>query len=79
MKVFVTKYALTVGIEEKTVEDVGDGAMRDIGAGFTTYYHGEGRDWHLTIEGAKLRAEEMRTKKLASLRKSLAKLEALRF
>jgi hypothetical protein len=36
-------------------------------------------DWHTTPEAAIARAEEMRTKKIASLKKQIAKLEAMTF
>ena len=35
--------------------------------------------WHTTPEAAIARAEEMRTKKIASLKKQVAKLEAMTF
>jgi hypothetical protein len=43
------------------------------------YAHGEGRQWHRTQESALARAESMRKAKIASLRKSIARLEALSF
>ena len=45
------------------------------------YYGGYqvGRDVHETREAALAAAESMRTKKIASLKKQVAKLEALRF
>jgi hypothetical protein len=43
------------------------------------YFHGEGRNWHRTPEGAKAKAEAMRKAKIASLKKQLAKLESLSF
>jgi hypothetical protein len=44
-------------------------------SGFDTYYHREGKDWHRTREAAVIRAEEIRMKKIASLKKHVAKLE----
>ena len=38
-----------------------------------------GKDWHRTPESALARAEEMRKAKIASLKKSIAKLEAMTF
>lgn len=81
MKAFITKYALTAGIQEVDVEqDAASPKLVSSRTGFeTSYYWGEGRDWHRTRESAVARAEEMRQKKLASLSKSIAKLEKLKF
>ena len=60
-KVWISKYALTQGILEMDaketcspgmIEALGDNGVR---AGF---YHGEGKEWHLTEEGAIRRAED---------------------
>lgn len=79
---YVTARALTEGVlavdgelHDRGILIVGD-ASRVFG---TTYYHGEGKDWHRTEAQAMLRAESMRQAKLKSLRKSLAKLEAMTF
>lgn len=77
--VYVTKYALTKGIQERmvmltTIDDmVGDVEHSLI------CYHGEGRDWHRTRESAVKRAEEMRKKKIASLKRNITKFEKLTF
>ena len=79
-KVWITKYALTDGIrliEAKQSSQYLD--MMSYGEGAYDHAHGEGREWHRTPESALRRAEEMRKKKLASLRKSIAKLEAMTF
>lgn len=44
---------------------------------FTLYAFGN--EWHRTPEAALARAEDMRAKKIASLRKSIAKLESIVF
>ena len=81
MKAWITKYALTSGIQEVTgsVSTIGSGGMFCYGnasyGGQTA--HGEGKDWHRTREGAVQRAEKMRTAKIASLRKSISKMEKL--
>jgi len=80
MKVWVTKYALTEGIREvdEAERTVVDPDM--ITVWFSReFFHGEGRDWHLTKESAVLRANAMVAAKLESLRKSIKKLEAIRF
>lgn len=75
---YITKYALTAGVREAILqEDDTPGMVRQVGAGYHVYYHG--KDWHRTREDAIKRAEEMREAKIKSLRKSLAKLEALNF
>lgn len=83
MTVFVTKHALTKGIQEFVVESCGDGMVRTLTGphinSYVQYFHGEGRDWHRILEGAQKRAEEMRIKKIESLNKSIKKLEKLRF
>jgi hypothetical protein len=85
MKVFITKYALTdgikeingatheIGISERMVSYVIDGAF----ASQAMCVHKP--DWHLTKAEAVERAEAMRVAKIASLRKSIAKLEKLTF
>ena len=79
MKAWITKYALTVGIQEVEgkVSDIGGGGMfcyGNVGYGNQTA-HGE--DWHKTREAAVKRAEKMRVAKIAALRKSIAKLEKM--
>jgi hypothetical protein len=77
MKIFNTKYALTDGIKEYEVEV---GKNEDIvKIGSCSYLHGEGKEWHRTIESANKRAEEMRQQKIKSLEKQLDKLKKLRF
>lgn len=78
---YVTQYALTAGIQPMRLRPTN--ASRDmvqpVPAQWGVFYHGEGKNWHRTYESARKRAEEMRKVKIASLRKSLAKLEALTF
>jgi hypothetical protein len=83
MKVFVTKFALTQGILEVEVEGeptIGDMVVSVPKPGeYKDHFHGEGKDWHRTLDDARQRAEFMRVNKVASLRKSLAKFERLKF
>lgn len=79
---YVTKYALTAGILKRPLEtswETSGGTVmaKDRSDPLGAFYHGEGREWHRTWEGAVARAEEMRKAKLASLRKSIAKLERM--
>ena len=83
MKVWITKYALTEGIFTADVEYRGDDTVRDDGNGsvtsLATYYHGEGKEWHRSEVEAIQRAQEMRDKKIGSLKKQLEKLEKMKF
>ena len=81
---FVTKYALTDGIQKVKGELplAGNGSMLAVKQSGTTipmYYHGEGKDWHRTRDQAVKRAEEMRLKKIKSLEKNIEKMKRLKF
>lgn len=76
---YVTKYALTAGIQKMRLVATHDDMVRRVGAGLWDLYHGEGREWHRTYESARQRAEAMRDAKIKSLRKSLDKMQALTF
>lgn len=83
MKVYVTKYALTQGIF--TLEGMVNTEVRPDGTMFCPD-KSEGYqmsmfkpDWHETWEEALAHAEKMREKKIASLRKQMAKLEGMTF
>ena len=43
------------------------------------YFHGEGREWHRTKESAIDKAEEMRKKKIETMKKQIEKLEKMEF
>ena len=80
MKVWVTKYALTSGIEEVEVEETHTPAMVCAKTGtYIQAFYGEGREWHRHECQAKIHADTMRKKKIESLKKSIAKLEKMRF
>lgn len=79
--VWVTKYALSEGkITEVEVQERTDRYVR---VEAPTHPNGWqllfGRDWHDTREAAVDDAERRRITKVVSLRKQIAKLEALRF
>jgi len=80
MKIYVTKYALTQGIYEVEAEDETGGifvAFSGSNRSYTTYYHkGE---YELTHAAAVTKANEMREKKIASLKKQIKKLEEMTF
>lgn len=79
MKVWITKYALTRGILCKDARECTDADMVETIEEWPGYFHGEGRDWHRTIESAVAKAEEMRNKKIHSLRKQIKRLENMKF
>lgn len=81
MKVWITKYALTVGVIEKEVEQ--DDEMPNmvksihIEDRWQPYFHRP--HWWPTEESAILRAEQMRNAKIKSLEKQIEKLKKLKF
>lgn len=85
MKIWVTKYALTEGIQEMDAEDSnpeypGMVRVRPKGeTGYHQYFHGEGGQWHRSLDAAKVKAESMRQAKIKSLQKSIKRLEQLTF
>ena len=81
IKVYITKYALTSGIEIVKVNIYSNtpSLVRYNTGGFDQYAHVEGREWHRTAEAAIKRAEEMRVAKIKSLHKSIARIEKLKF
>jgi hypothetical protein len=81
MKVYVTKYALTTGIEHREVDwsAACPNVVIDRSGDYPQHFHGEGKDWHRDKESAVSRAEKMRKAKIASLEKSIARLQALKF
>jgi len=44
-----------------------------------TYFHWEGKEWHRTEKEALCRAQEMRDRKIRSLKKQIEKLEKMSF
>lgn len=77
MKAYITKYALTEGIQEKEGDISKSYPTMFRGEGFGNTFHG--KDWHLNREDALKQAEAMRLKKIASLKKQIQKLENLKF
>ena len=78
MKVYITKYALSDGILEKEAEEC-DRFLGMIRTDDGAHFHGEGKDWTRTKEAAVARAQEMKTKKIKSLKKQIEKLERMKF
>jgi hypothetical protein len=79
---WVTKCALTSGIRKVSgtvCHETSSTMLRysDTANSCKEFVHGN--DWHRTPEAALARAEEMRHARIASLKKSLAKVEATMF
>lgn len=79
MKIWVTKYALTQGILEKEGDICTDINVQMISCGPLEIYHGEGKEWHRTIESAIKKSENMRISKISSFKKKIEKLNKLTF
>jgi len=81
-KAYITKYALTNGIELVDAElcfDISPTIImyRHDGNESTTYAHH--KEWHRTLDAALERAEEMRSAKIKALKKQIIKLENIKF
>ncbi len=78
--VWITKYALTSGIEKAQAKETSTPSMIEkCNGGLQPYFHGEGRDWHRTRESAIARAKAMRAAKIKTLTASIRKLEKMTF
>jgi hypothetical protein len=78
MKVYITQYALTKGILEAEVRATHCPTMVvRTDTMYQTAYHKP--YWHMTMAEAVVHAEQMRQRKIVSVKKQLAKLEALTF
>ena len=78
--VWITKYALTVGIEcvqAHVCKDVSTSMIVYTNGTYSNYAHG--KDWHRTKDEAIYRAEMMKEAKIASLKKKIANLEKMQF
>lgn len=80
---YITKYALSNGkilkIEARLCGDVSNTmiAYRTEGSTYDQFAHDT--DWHSTLPEAIAKANEMRVKKIASLKKQIAKLDKMTF
>ena len=79
MKVWITKYAVTKGIIETDARLCATASGRKMIQAAGGYYHGEGRDYHLTRAGAVVKANRMVRDKIKSLQKQLHTLSWLKF
>ena len=76
---YVTKYGLTQGILKVDGTVNAEGSMFSYklpGYWSTQYAHDAGRDFHETLEGAQARVTVMASKRVASAKKTIARLEA---
>jgi len=76
---YITKYALTAGILEVQAEWAEGSDMvvyKTKGSSFMQFAHAN--DWYRDIDSARARVEVMRTKKIASLKKSIEKMMGLK-
>ena len=80
MKVWITKYALTKGIIEVDGELISSDfvSILNRGVSLPTHWFYKG-DWHSDKQSAIKKAEEMRQKKIESMKKQIQKLEEMRF
>lgn len=83
MKLYITKYALTNGIIEVDTEILTDTfggkfiSVKIFGFHYEQFFGA--KDFRQTRKSAIKKAEEMRAKKIASLKKQIEKLEKLSF
>lgn len=81
MKVWISKYALSDGITQHTAANscFSPGHVHEV-SGFAGWASFElGKDAHMQRADAVKAADQMRKKKIASLKKQIAKLEAMKF
>jgi hypothetical protein len=79
MKIYVTKYALTSGIQIYDANLIQDTkiCVVEVNSSSSMYFHDN--EWHEDKESAVKQAEIMKDKKIKSLKKSLEKIEKLKF
>lgn len=81
MKYWITKSALTDGIKvvDLPAKPDSSGYLSYIQTNPWMHHFYSVSQWHPSLENAKIRAEEMRKAKIASLQKQIAKLEKMTF
>lgn len=79
MKVYITKYALTQGIYEIEAKETREPDMIKNVENSLELYRGKGKEWHLNKEDAIKKAEEMKQKKIKSLKAQIEKFEKMTF
>lgn len=79
-KAWITKYALTRGILEMTVEQSDDlPSCVHVLRRFSWSFYGEGREWHRTRKSAEKRAKQMLCNKIMALSRQIDKLKKMTF
>ena len=80
MRVWITKYALTKGIIEVDAKLTSSDSVSivELNTDLNMHWFYKG-DWYSDKESAIKKAEEMRQKKIASLKKQIEKLEQMKF
>ena len=78
MKVWITKYALTDGIIETEGKNISSESFRITEGNFKDSWFSS-KDCFTDKKSAIKRAEEMRQKRIKSLKKQIEKLEEMRF
>ena len=77
---YVTKYALTKGIQKVEGEYTDNSkSMIAVNRGYVSYFHGLNKDFCLTAEMAAEVANNMKASKIISLEKSVKKMKAKQF
>ena len=81
MTFYVTKHALTAGVEEIEAEVLEHALemIRSTGPSKPRIYYCDGGQWHRTRDGAVAKANQMRENKIKSLRRQIERLEGLVF
>lgn len=84
MKIWITKYALTSGIEMIDSERMASFGINDGILSFCRYSWSapeiyNKQHWYTNEDSAKTKAENMRKNKIISLRNQITKLEAIKF
>ncbi|MFH1556822.1 MAG: hypothetical protein ABII76_18525 [Pseudomonadota bacterium] len=77
---WVSSHALTSGIVKVEAEEPNSNnpsvlQIKGKAGRYDDYLHGEGLEWHRSESAALARADKMKTKRLASLKKQIEKLE----
>lgn len=74
---YITKYAMTSGIQEVEGQEVGHGMVSISNGGYTQYFHAG--EWHISITSAIEKAEELKAKKIATLNRQLERAQDVVF
>jgi hypothetical protein len=78
MDFWISKYALSSGIFMLRDAELYEGVYASKHEGRVHHFYGK-NDWHHSLDEAKKKSEAMRTKKIASLKAQIKKLEHLNF